>query len=106
MYVSLVSERSRSFWKSAVAVAASFALRACERESDMRGGALVLQRGGGGGVARRTPNSPSVAQTCRVSATRRVGDGGHKKTKGKTVGWRSFLKIKLGNNFFKSGKIN
>jgi hypothetical protein len=109
MYVSLMSERSRSFWKSAVAVAASFALRACEQASDMRGGALVLQRGGRGGggrVARRTPNSPSVAQACRVSATRRVGDGAHKKTKEKTVGWRSFQKIKLGNNFFKSGKIN
>ncbi len=73
----------------------------------MRGGALVLQRRGGGGrVARRTPNSPSVAQACRVSATRRVGVGAHKKTKEKTVGWRSFQKIKLGNNFFKSGKIN
>jgi hypothetical protein len=95
MYVLLVSERSRSFGKSAVAIAASFALHACERarerESDMCGGALVLQRGGGGWrVARRTPNSPSVAQACRVSATRRVGDGAHKKTKGKTVGWRSF----------------
>ncbi len=78
MYVSLVSERTRSFWKSAVAVAASFALRACERaserENDMRGGALVLQRGGGGGrVARRTPNSPSVAQACRVSANAACG---------------------------------
>jgi hypothetical protein len=57
----------------------------------MRGGALVLQRGRGGGrVARRTPNSASVAQACRVSAKRREGDGAHKKTKGKTVGWRSF----------------
>jgi hypothetical protein len=74
-------------------------VRVSERESDTRGGALVLQRGGGGRVARRTPNSPSVAQACRVSATRREGDGAHKKTKGKTVGWRSFLKIKLGNNF-------
>ncbi|CAK9236437.1 unnamed protein product [Sphagnum troendelagicum] len=101
MYVSLVSERSRSFWKSAVAVAASFALRACEQASDMRGGALVLQRGGGGGggrVARRTPNSPSVAQACRVSATRRVGDGAHKTTKEKTSHLALFFHKRSSNN--------
>ncbi|CAK9882098.1 unnamed protein product [Sphagnum jensenii] len=103
MYVSLMSERSRSFWKSAVAVAASFALRACERASDMRGGALVLQGGGGGGggggrVARRTPNSPSVAQACRVSATRRVGDGAHKKTKEKTSHLALFFHKRSSNN--------
>jgi hypothetical protein len=89
-------------WKFAVAVAASFALRACvwaseqasERESDMRGGLLCCNEEEEDESRAERQTRLASRRRVELAQTRRVDDGAHKKTKGKAVGWRRFLKIK------------